>query len=317
MRLRALAAAALFAAGCDAPQNRPLQGYVEGEYVRVAAPFAGTLTRLDVNRGDTVAAGARLFALEQENEAAARRQAEQQLQAAQARLDNLKTGKRPSEVQTVAEQLRQAMAARDLSAANLKRQQDLRASGFVSVAALDDARTQLARDEAQVASLQAAVATTKLPARADEIRAAEADARAARDALAQADWRLAQRAVSAPAAGLVHDTYYVVGDWVPAGGPVLAVLPPGNVRVRFFVPETALGAVKPGQSITVACDGCAAPVPAQIVFVSDRAEFTPPVLYTRDSRAKLVYLVEAKPAPADAAKLHPGQPVDVTLATAR
>jgi HlyD family secretion protein len=220
-------------------------------------------------------------------------------------------------VQTVAEQLRQAVAARDLAAANLKRQQRLQASGFVSQAALDDARTQLQRDEAQVASLQASVTTTRLPARAEEIRAAEADARAAQEVLAQADWRLAQRAIPSPAAGLVHDTYYVVGDWVPAGSAVASVLPPGNVLVRFFVPETALGAIKPGQAVTVACDGCAAPVAAKVVFVSERAEFTPPVLYTRDSRAKLVYMVEARPAPADAAKLHPGQPVDVTLAAAR
>ena len=315
--LCALAAAAVLLAGCGPAPERALQGYVEGEYVRVAAPFAGTLTRLSVNRGDALAADAPVFALEQENETAARRQAEQQLQAAEARLANLRTGKRPSEVETVAEQLRQAMAARELSSLNLKRQEQLRASGFVSAAAVDEARTQLQRDDAQVASLRAAVATTRLPARTDEIRAAEADVRAAREVLAQADWRLAQRAVKAPVAGLVHDTYYVVGDWVPAGSPVAAVLPPGNVRVRFFVPETALGGVKQGQSVVVTCDGCPAPVPAQIVFVSDRAEFTPPVLYTRDSRAKLVYRVEAKPAPADAAKLRPGQPVDVTLGPAR
>jgi HlyD family secretion protein len=180
-------------------------------------------------------------------------------------------------------------------------------------AAVDDARTQLQRDDAQVASLRAAVATTKLPARSDEIRAAEADMRAAREALTQADWRLAQRAVTALVAGLVHDTYYVVGDWVPAGSPVASVLPPGNVKARFYVAEAALGRLRRGQSVTLACDGCAATIPATIVFIADRAEFTPPVLYSKDNRAKLVYLVEAKPAPADATKLHPGQPVDVTL----
>ena len=119
--------------------------------------------------------------------------------------------------------------------------------------------------------------------------------------------------IPAPAAGLVHDTYYVVGDWVPAGSPVASVLPPGNVKVRFYVPESALGGIAHGQSVSVACDGCPAPVAATIAFISDRAEFTPPVLYSRDNRGKLVYLVEAKPAPADAAKLHSGQPVDVTL----
>jgi HlyD family secretion protein len=308
---------ALLLAACGPQPERALQGYVEGEYVRVAAPFGGTLQRLSVQRGGDVVAGAPVFALESDNEAAARRQAGEQLRSAEARLENLKSGKRPTEVATVAEQLRQATAARDLSAANLKRQQQLFASGFVSSAALDDARTQLQRDEAQVASLQASVATAKLPARVDEIRAAEADARAAREALAQADWRLAQRAIPAPVAGRVNDTYYVVGDWVPAGSPVASVLPPGNVIVRFYVPETALGRLQPGQTVSVACDGCAAPVSARIAFIADRAEFTPPVLYSRENRAKLVYRVEARPAPADAARLHPGQPVDVTLPAAR
>jgi HlyD family secretion protein len=308
--------AAISLAGCGAPPDRPLLGYVEGEYVRVAAPFAGQLAQLSVRRGTDVAVGAPVFALERDNEVAARRQAEQQLQAALARLENLKTGRRAPEVEAVAEQLRQAIAGRELSAANLKRQERLHASGFVSPAAIDDARAQLKRDEAQVASLQAQVATTKLPARPEEIRAAEAEAQAAREVVAQADWRLAQRAIPSPAAGVVHDTYYVVGDWVPAGSPVAAVLPPANVRVRFFVPATALGSVKTGQAVRVVCDGCGEPLTAEITFVSDRAEFTPPVLYTRELRAKLVFMVEARPTALDAPRLHPGQPVEVTLAPA-
>ena len=281
--------------------------------MRVAAPFAGTLSELSVKRGDPVAAGAPLFALERENESAARREAGERLAAAEARLANLRSGKRLPEVETAAEQLQQARAMRELSAANVKRQQQLFASGFISGAALDDARAQVKRDEARVRELEAVVATTKMPARTDEIRAAEADARAAREVVAQSAWRLAQRAVAAPASGLVHDTYYVVGDWVPAGSPVASVLPPGNVKVRFYVAQTALGRLKRGQTLTVTCDGCAAPIAATIVFIADRAEFTPPVLYSKENRSKLVYLVEAKPAPADAARLNPGQPVDVTL----
>ncbi|MEP6996208.1 MAG: HlyD family efflux transporter periplasmic adaptor subunit [Betaproteobacteria bacterium] len=290
-----------------------MQGYVEGEYVRVAAPFAGTLQKLAVQRGAEVVAGAPLFALESENEIAARRQAEQQLQAAAARVANLKTGKRPPEIETVAEQLRQAQAARELSAANFRRQEALFKSGFISKAALDDVRTQLQRDDAAVAQLRASVATAKLPARPDEIRAAEADAAAARDALAQADWRLSQRAVAAPTTAHVSDTYYVVGDWVPAGGVVASLLPASNVKIRFFVPETELGRIKPGQTVNFSCDGCGAAMKATVGFVSDRAEFTPPVLYSKENRAKLVYLVEAKPAADVAAKLNAGQPVDVVL----
>jgi HlyD family secretion protein len=298
---------------CAPRTKAPLQGYIEGEYVRMAAPFAGTLQSLGVQRGSQVSAGASLFSLERENEIAARRQAEQQLQAATARLENLKTGKRPSEVQTVAEQLRQAMAARDLSAASLRRQESLFKSGFVSNAALDDARMQLRRDDALVAQLQASVATANLPGRPDEIRAAEADADAAREALAQADWRLAQRAVAAPVSGRVSDTYYVVGDWVPAGGVVASLLPEGNVKIRFYVPEQELGRLSAGQIVTFACDACGPSLTAKITFISDHAEFTPPVLYSKENRAKLVYLVEARPPTEAAGNLNPGQPVDVTL----
>lgn len=298
---------------CSEPAPRPLQGYIEGEYVRLAAPFAGTLQQIGVQRGEQVTVGAPVFALENANETAARRQAQAQLDAAQARAENLRSGRRPAEVETVAEQMRQAQAARDLAAANLRRQEALARSGFISKAALDDARTQMKREDAQVASLGAQVTTAKLPARAAEIRAAEADVEAAREALAQSDWRLGQRAVVAPITGLVHDTYYVVGDWVAAGAPVASILAPANVKARFFVPETALGHIKPGQTVQLVCDGCGAPIAATIAFIADRAEFTPPVLYSKENRAKLVYLVEAKPAPADAARLHPGQPVDVTL----
>src|SRR5437867_7957897 len=303
----------LLLAACGSQDERPLQGYIEGEYIRVAAPFAGTLQELAVKRGDQVAAGAPLFALERENEMAARREAEERLRAGEARVANLTTGKRAPEIETIAEQLRQATAARDLSAANLRRQEMLFKSGFISTAALDDARTKLRNDEARVEEFKASVATAKLPGRPAEIRAAAAEAKAAREALAQSDWRLAQRAIAAPAAGLVHDTYFVIGDWVAAGNPVVSLLPPGNVKIRFYVPEPMLGRIKQGQTVSFACDGCGAPIKATINFISDRAEFTPPFIYSKENRAKFVFLVEAKPSPQDGARLNPGQPVDVTL----
>ena len=281
--------------------------------MRVAAPFAGTLQQLAVKRGDQVEASKPLFALESENETAARREAGERLRAAEARLANLQTGKRAPEIETAAQELQQARAMRELASSNVARQEKLHASGFISRAALDDAQAQFKREDAHVKELEASLATARMPARTDEIRAAEADARAAKEVLAQSEWKLSQRAVATPAAGLVHDTYFVVGDWVPAGSPVASVLPPANVKVRFYVPEPLLGGLKLGQPVTVNCDGCAAPFTATVQFIADRAEFTPPVLYSKENRAKLVYLVEAKPSPADAIKLHPGQPVDVTL----
>jgi len=305
---------ALLVCACGARQEGVYAGYVEGEYVRVGAPFAGTLQQLSVKRGDDVALGAPLFALERENELANRRQAEEELRGAQARAANLMTGKRVPEVLTVEEQMRQAMAQRDLSAANLKRLEPLAKQGFISPAQLDDARTKLKADEATVAQMKASVATMNLTAgRPEEIRAAESDAEAARQSLAQSDWRLSQRAVAAPQGGRVNDTYYVVGDFVPAGSPVVSLLPPANVKLRFYLPEPVLGRIKPGGSVSFTCDGCGAAMPATISFISDRAEFTPPVLYSKESRAKLVFLVEARPAADVAARLNPGQPVDVRL----
>ena len=100
---------------------------------------------------------------------------------------------------------------------------------------------------------------------------------------------------------------------MPAGSPVAAILPPGNIKARFYVPEPLVGKLKRGDTVRLACDGCGAPIAAPIVFISDRVEFTPPVLYSKENRAKLVFLVEAKPASGDATRLKPGQPVDVTL----
>jgi HlyD family secretion protein len=136
--------------------------------------------------------------------------------------------------------------------------------------------------------------------------------KAAGDALAQAQWRLDQKTQVAPAAGVVTDTLFRPGEWVAAGAPIVSLLPPGNVKVRFYVPEPQLAAVRVGGSVAVRCDGCASTIAARIAFIAPQAEYTPPVIYSRENRAKLVYLVEARPEPPDPA-LHPGLPVEVQL----
>ena len=312
-KLLACAFAAIALAGCGKNGNPALQGYVEGEYVRIAAPFAGTLVALEAQRGAKVDAGAALFALEAESEDAARRESRERLRKAAAQVEDLKKGKRPTEVESVRAQLSQAEATAAHSEREWRRQLDLVQRGFVSQSRADEAKTARDRDHARVVELQNELATTRAGARPDEIRAAEAEAAAAKEALAQADWRVRQKSVSATVGGTVADTLFAKGEWVPAGAPVVSLLPPGNVKVRFFVPEARLGAVQVGQKVTLACDGCPAPIPATIVFIAPQAEYTPPVIYSKDNRTKLVFLVEAKPIPEDAAKLHPGQPVDVAL----
>jgi HlyD family secretion protein len=308
----ALAAGLLGA--CTDHGPRAYQGYAEGEYVRVAAPYAGMLQALAVRRGAQVNAGDALFALERENEAAARREAEERVRNAEAQLANLTKGKRQPELDTIVAQLAQSEAAFKFSAAQLKRREELVARNFVSKESLDEVRTAYDRDRQRVAELKAELATAKLAARPDEIKAAESGVEAARAALAQAEWKLAQRSIASPVSGLVQDTFFVVGEWVSANQPVVSLLPPQNVKVRFFVEEKLLGAIRVGQKVSVGCDGCPAPVAAQVTFISSQAEYTPPVIYSRQERAKLLYLVEARSSPEDAVKLHPGQPVEVRFA---
>ena len=108
----------------------------------------------------------------------------------------------------------------------------------------------------------------------------------------------------------MHETFFVQGEWVPAGRPVAALLPPGNVKVRFYVPETVLASIHIQRPLEIRCDGCPAPIEAKVSYVSNQAEYTPPVLFSRESRAKLMFLVEAR---LQGTNLRPGQPVDVKL----
>jgi HlyD family secretion protein len=291
-----------------------VQGYVEGEYVYVAAPVAGRLETLHVARGAQVATAAPLFQLDRASEQPGRDDAAARLARAEANRANLRKGKRPSELESIEAQLDQAQAMLELAEAELERRQRLVASNVASREAVDQARAAYERDKARVAELQAELKTAQLGARTDEIQAAEAEVTAARAQLAQAEWRLDQMAQAAPQAGVVVDTLYRPGEWIAAGAPVVSLLPPENVKVRFFVPEPRLGAIKIGDEVRVSCDACAAGLTATISYISPDAEYTPPVIYSREMRAKLVYLVEARPQQPTA--LRPGQPVDVTLAPA-
>ncbi len=303
----------VFALGaCSRQPAAVLHGYVEGEYVRVAAPFAGQLTSLSVQRGAQVVAGAPLFALEQESEKAARLEAQARLNSAVAHLADLQKGRRPAEVATVNAQLAQAEAALRLSTAQYRRDEKLVADNFISRERLDQSRAARDRDAAHVAEVQAQLRLAQQGARSDEVSAARAEMQAAQAAAAQAQWRLEQKSVKAPVAGLVQDTLYTPGEWTPAGSPVVSLLPPANIKLRFFIPESVRARYLPGQKIIVSCDACAS-ASAQVSYVATDAEYTPPVIYSNDARSKLVYLAEARLEPKDAVRLHPGQPVDIRL----
>jgi HlyD family secretion protein len=309
----ALGVLVLLALGaCARREPAGYQGYLEGEFVYIAAPLPGQLEKLSVSRGARVEAGGPLFSLEQSAELSAMREAAARLRSAQARLADQRKGSRPSELAALDARLAQASAGAELAARELERATRLRQTAVLSDEDFDRIRLNHEATARQVLELTAQMETARLGGRADAIASAEAEAAAAQAALDRAGWSVAQKSRSAPQAALVYDTLFREGEFVPAGQPVVSLLPPGNLKVRFFVPEAGLAALKPGDAVKVSITG-QSPLDARISYLSPKPEYTPPVLYNRANRTKLVFMVEAVFDARTARDLHPGQPVDVTV----
>lgn len=286
------------------------QGYAEGEYVWIGLPEAGRLDQLLVFRGDRVAIGADLFGLEAEREVAGVARASAELAAARSELQDLTKGLRPSEVEAIEERIRQAEAAHELARLNLQRQNDLAGTGAASIERRDAARALFYRTAAEVAEFKAELITAGLGGREDRVETARQGIASAEAALVEAQWWLDQRFATAPAAGMVFDTFFRPGEFVKAGTPVVSLLPAENIKVRFFVGEAELSGIHIGDKVMIGCDGCGAAIAAVIRYVSPEAEYTPPVIYSEQTRQSLVFMVEAWPEDSKH-PLKPGQPVDV------
>ena len=307
----------LLTAGCKPEHDGSWQGYIEGEYVYVSAPLGGILTELDVKRGDQVKSAQPLFALEKAAEMATVHEAEQKLAQAKAKRDNLLKGRRPTEISALEARLQQNKVATNLARRELERLANLYKSntGAVSQEQLDQAQSKLDSYKAEAQIIEADIATAKLGAREDEIKAAELEISMLEAALAKAQWAVDQKAQAAPAEGVVQDTLYRPGEFVSAGSPIVSLLPPQNIKVRFFVAQDKLASLKAGTPVQVALDGSDKKYTATVSYISTQAEFTHPVIYSQQTRSKLVFMIEAEFTPADSASLHPGQPVDVRPAS--
>lgn len=284
-----------------------LSGYVEGEALYMASPVAGRVDQMLVQRGDRVAAGQKLFVVDPSQLQGARDQASAEVSAAQAQAADARKGQRPVELAVFDANVAAAEAALRDSEATLRRVRPLVDKGFYAKARLDDA--QAARDAAaaQAAAARKQRQAAALGAREDQIRAADSRVAQAGAALSAAQARLSDVAPLAPAAARVEDVFFQSGEWAPANQPLLALLPDDRIKLRFFVPQADISAYKVGAVVQFACDGCAAGLTAKVSYISPRPEFTPPVIYSREARDRMVFLVEAAPS----ARLNPGQPVDV------
>ena len=267
----------LFLNGCSSSSEREVQGYIEGRYTYMATSVPGVLRELLVVRGTRVKQGQILFVLEEQPES----------DAYNAAIANLK----------------QSIDARDAIIANLayakityQRYKVLVPQNAIQQSQLDSAKATYDATIAQLAQAGATIAANVA-------------------SLAQAKWTKDQKIISAPVDAIVFDTYYRLGEYTIANQAILSLLAPADIKAIFYIPETDLGAIHLGEKISVRCDGCHQSYPGHISFISPSAEYTPPVIYSNETNAKLIYRIEAEFAPQDAYFLHPGQPVYVTYST--
>lgn len=276
-------------------------GYVVSDDIYMTAPVAGTLTRVAVQRGQRIAAGAALFSIDPTVRAARTEQARAGIAANQAQVAQQQAG-----LARARADLASAQSDADRANAELRRLAAAQREKAGSVAQLDIDRARAAYEGA-IARRDAA--RTQIGSADAAIAAAEAQVRQARAGLTSAQRELSDLAPVAPAAGRIEDVMFKPGESVGANVPVVSIVPDGQVKVRFYVSQALVHAYRPGRKVAIGCDGCAAGLTATVEFVASEPEYTPPIIYSLDARQKLVFMIEARPA--QPGKLLPGQPIDV------
>ena len=299
----------LSALGLGEESDRYL-GYVEGETSLIAPPTAGRLVQRPVERGVQVKKGDRLFVIDPVVAQADVARTEGALAEAKSRYENLLKGKRPEEKEITTAQRHETEAALANAEVEYKRQSELLAKGVGTRKDYENAESTLRQLRMRQASLVAQEKVNELAARPDEIAAAKAQVDQDQATLDQAKKRLDDLMPGSPEDGLIENTFFNTGEWVPAGTPVVSLLPPFRVKLRFFVPEEDVARAQMGETLSFTCDSCPPDLKARIIYVSPRAEFTPPVIYSQSARSKLVFLIEARPEPTQT-KLPPGLPITV------
>jgi HlyD family secretion protein len=282
-------------------RERTLSGYIEAESLFLAAPIAGTVTSIATSEGARVQAGQRLFTIDPATLTAQGEQARAQVTEARTQIAAAAANVQQAEADAAA-----AAADADKARRDLDRLLSVRRDDPAAVAGrdLDAARAALRNATAR---LNAARETAQ--ARRAQVAAARAQAQQAAGGEREVAIRVNQLAPSAPSPALVEDVFFQPGEWVNANQPVVGLIPDNKIKVRFYVPEQEAARYRPGKVVRFACDACPAGLSARIAYASPRPEFTPPVIFSRDSRDRLVFMIEAYPV--RPMRLMPGLPVDV------
>ncbi|MCX8959132.1 HlyD family secretion protein [Erwinia psidii] len=302
--------------GCDYTNSLIFSGYSYGDFVYLALSETGKVDTLLVNKGDRVKAGQVLVKMESFTAENALKKAEKNYQAEIATLRNMQSGERPAELNVIRSQLKKARSAANLAKNQLERYQALFRTKVVSATEWESAREDYAQKQALVDELLHQLEAKQLPSRQAEIQRQQALVESAKVQRDKADWDLRQLEIVAPQAAQVFDILYRPGERPAAGRPIVSLLPEGNVKMRFFVPEKIAGALKTGMKVRIYFDGYSGFVPGLLNYISPEAEYTPPVIYSSKRREKLLFMVEAVPEYNQQASLvKPGLPVRVEIVT--
>jgi len=308
-----IGALALLALAACKPATRGYQGWVEGDFLFIGPEESGRVTELAVSEGREVKAGDFLFAVDAAVQIAETEAARASLDQAKARLARIEAAQqRPEEVAVLEASRTQARAAVDFTTAEIARVRPLVEKGVSTRQQLDQAQANHDRDRALLENITRQIEVAHLSGRREDIDAARFAVEGAKAALANAQARQARTRVFAQVAGRIAEVYYRQGEVAPQGRPMVSLLPPANVKLRFFVPQSVLPRVSIDGVVSVTCDGCASGLTGRVSFISQQAEFTPPVIYSLEERQKLVYKIEARPD--QPGPLRVGQPVSVELA---
>jgi len=281
-------------AACSGREDRGLHGYAEGDFITLAPDAPGRIAQTYAQEGQTVSAGDRLFALDTATERAGLAAAEARIEAAIARFDDAAAGARTPEIEATRDQLEQAHATAREAADTLTRTRALFEDGHVSEARLDQARAAAETADARVAEMRQRLSLVQLPARENQLRALQAEIATAEAERERAAEALARREVAAPADAVIHRQIRFAGEQAGPAQPIYDLLPDGAVHALLFIPEADLAGYTIGDRLAVDCDSCPPGLTVRLVSIADEAEFTPPVIYSDNERARLVYRAEAR-----------------------
>ncbi len=260
---------------CKKEEAKPLQGYIDADYTFISSNFSGNLIKLNVARGNVINKGDLLFELDAQPEESLLNKAKAGVAQAMAQIQTQKT---QLEYQKVL----------------LQRYKKLIGSGGISQEELDT--TQNNYNNAKISLI-----------------AQEASMRASMAELTKAEWMRSNKMIYSPVSGYVYDTYFTIGELVPETRPILSLVTPEKLKVVFYIFEPLFATLQLKQTIYLSYDGYNKKIPATISYISSKSEYTPPYIFSENTRAKFVYRIEAKPIRTALLHLHPGQPVSVHL----